>query len=104
MNNENGDKIIMLNTKDSATINTYDVNTNNSEKTNFNPHLEAIFNTKQVKTYESEAKQIKLGSRCLLSDGFRKGEIAFNGLIPELGAGYFIGIKLDEPMGNCNGK
>lgn len=101
-NDDSSNKIILLN-KENASIKSLNVN-KDSNVNNLPPQIHAIFNTSQVKTYEIEAKEIKLGSRCLLSDGFRKGEVAYVGLAPELGAGYFVGIKLDEPMGNCDGK
>ena len=40
----------------------------------------------------------------MLGDGFRRGEVVYVGKVPELGIGYWIGIKLDEPSGDTNGK
>lgn len=57
----------------------------------------------QGPTYEEEAKKIKLGDRCIIGDGTRRGEIKYVGKCSELGHGYFIGIALDEPMGDMNG-
>jgi len=63
-------------------------------------------------------ESIKIGARCkLVHSGFR-GTIAFvgtiknskkimkflKGKIKELGEGIFIGVKLDEPAGNSDGK
>ena len=44
-----------------------------------------------------------MSSRCKLNNGAR-GEVAFVGKCVDLGAGYFIGVRLDEPYGNSNGK
>jgi len=33
----------------------------------------------------------------------RRGEVKYVGKIPELGEGYFVGVKLDEPFMNNNG-
>lgn len=48
------------------------------------------------------ASSIATGSRCKLPNGAR-GEVKFVGKIMDLGKGYFVGVKLDEPMGNSNG-
>lgn len=54
-------------------------------------------------TYEEQAKSFEIGKRCLLGDGTRRGEIAYIGKVPTLEHGYFIGVKLDEPSGDCDG-
>ena len=33
----------------------------------------------------------------------KRGTIRFVGKIPELGAGYWVGIELDEATGECDG-
>ena len=35
--------------------------------------------------------------------GSRRGEVKFVGKAKTLGPGYWVGVKLDEPTGNCNG-
>jgi tubulin-folding cofactor B len=53
--------------------------------------------------YLSElASSIGIGSRCKLGSGAR-GEVKFVGKIMDLGQGFFVGVKLDEPFGNSNG-
>ena len=53
--------------------------------------------------YLSElASTIQVGSRCKLESGAR-GEVGYVGKIMDLGNGYFVGVKLDEPFGNSNG-
>lgn len=54
-------------------------------------------------TYEDEAALINVGERCLLGDGFRRGEVKYVGLVKELGYGFYVGIQLDEPTGENNG-
>ncbi len=57
----------------------------------------------QGPTYEEEAKKIHVGNRCIVGDGTRRGEVKYVGKCKELGHGFFIGIALDEPMGDNNG-
>jgi len=48
------------------------------------------------------ASTIPNGSRCKLNTGAR-GEVKYVGKIMDLGHGYFVGVKLDEPFGDGNG-
>lgn len=41
--------------------------------------------------------------RCQLVELKRRGEIKYVGMVPELGEGYFLGVKLDEPFMNNDG-
>ena len=53
---------------------------------------------------KEEADAIQVGSRCQSADALkRKGEVKYVGKVPGLGNGYWIGVHLDEPVGNCNG-
>jgi tubulin-folding cofactor B len=53
--------------------------------------------------YLSElASSIQFGSRCRTDTGAR-GEICFVGRVPDLGPGFFVGVRLDEPFGSGNG-
>ena len=52
---------------------------------------------------EEEAKAITVGDRCEVI-GERRGEVKYVGKIPELANGYWVGIQLDEPTGDSNGK
>lgn len=67
------------------------------------PTYLSMIEKNQGPTYEEEAAQIEVGSRCLLGDGFRRGEVKFVGLVKEIGYGFYVGIKLDEPLGENNG-
>lgn len=53
------------------------------------------------------ADTYKLGDRCELiyeqKDERHRGEIRYIGRVPDLGLGYYIGIKLDEPYGMNDG-
>ena len=52
---------------------------------------------------KEEAEAIAVGSRCQTTVGSRRGEVKYVGKAAGLGAGYWIGILLDEPTGNSNG-
>ena len=53
---------------------------------------------------KAEAEAIEVGSRCQLNVGNRRGEVKHVGKVAGLGAGYWIGVPLDEPTGDSNGK
>lgn len=44
-----------------------------------------------------------VGVRCEVQPGGRRGVVAFLGEIPDLGGGYWVGVKFDEPVGKTNG-
>lgn len=54
-------------------------------------------------TFEEEASSLEIGKRCLLGDGQRRGEIMYVGLCAQMGYGFWVGVKLDEPLGDSNG-
>lgn len=53
------------------------------------------------------SEAIKVGQRCRLPDFAEgvevRGEVKYVGKIPDMGEGYFVGVKLDEPYGKNNG-
>ena len=53
------------------------------------------------------SEAIKVGDRCRLPDFIDdvevRGEIMYVGKVPDMGEGYFVGVKLDEPYGKNNG-
>lgn len=53
---------------------------------------------------KEEADKIAVGQRCEIIIGQRRGEVRFVGLVPELAPGYWVGIQLDEPTGDSDGK
>lgn len=68
------------------------------------PNIQALIKATQTYEYEEEAKKVEVGQRCILNDGVRKGEVMYVGKAPEMGIGYWVGVKLDEPLGDSNGK
>jgi tubulin-specific chaperone B len=67
------------------------------------PEYIKMINENKGNTYENEAEKIEVGLRCLLGDGFRRGLVMFVGLVPSLGYGFYVGVKLDEPTGDSDG-
>ena len=43
------------------------------------------------------------GDRCVVTGG-HPGVVQFVGMITQLGAGLWVGVQLDEPVGNSNGR
>ena len=52
---------------------------------------------------KDEAEAMEVGQRCQLNVGDRRGETKFIGKVAGKGAGYWIGVLLDEPNGDSNG-
>lgn len=67
------------------------------------PDYQKMITENKGNTYEEEAEKIELNARCLLGDGVRRGKVAYVGLVPYFGYGFFVGIILDEPCGDSNG-
>jgi hypothetical protein len=44
-----------------------------------------------------------VGLRCAVAPGERRGEIKFVGAVEGLGAGFWVGVQLDEPLGRNDG-
>ena len=51
-----------------------------------------------------KAAEIKIGDRCQILKTKARGEVKYIGKIPEKAPGYWVGVLLDEPLGNSNGK
>lgn len=45
----------------------------------------------------------KIGDRCLVEPGERRGIVKFVGRAETLAPGFWIGIKYDEPLGKHDG-
>jgi tubulin-folding cofactor B len=71
------------------------------------PTPEALERTK-VETYETEisAKGIEIGKRCRVGqEDSKRGEVMYVGDVEQIpgGAGKWVGVKLDEPVGKNDG-
>jgi tubulin-folding cofactor B len=49
------------------------------------------------------AASIKVGDRCEVDPGGKRGEVKFVGKVDTLAAGYWIGVQYDEPVGKHDG-
>ena len=49
------------------------------------------------------AMNITVGSRCEIPELEQRGEVKYVGKVPDMGLGWFVGVKLDEPHGKNNG-
>lgn len=106
--------IVQNNFDDLSTVKKYEISEEDYNKRNdtirkFRKRLETdpeylkMIKENKGSTYEEEAESLELDSRCLLGDGVRRGTIAYIGLVPQLGYGFYVGVRLDEPLGDCNG-
>ena len=61
--------------------------------------------TLPVEEYQKEecVASLKVGDRCEVSPGPRRGTVAFIGPVATLAAGYWVGVRLDEPLGKGDG-
>ena len=69
-----------------------------------NPNFGVAKNKVQADHQEDEAKEIQPEQRCELLVGAARGEVKYVGKVPGLAPGYWVGVKLDEPMGDSDGK
>ena len=51
-----------------------------------------------------KAAGIKVGNRCQVLKTKTRGEVKYIGKVPEKAPGYWVGVLLDEPLGDSNGK
>ena len=49
------------------------------------------------------ADAVKKGDRCQLVNKEHRGEVVYVGKVPDLGDGYYVGVRLDEPYGDSDG-
>ena len=49
------------------------------------------------------ADGIKVGERCIMLNDNHRGEVLYVGRVSDLGQGYYVGVKLDEPFGMNDG-
>jgi hypothetical protein len=67
-----------------------------------NPEIKSKFYIEDPEYLRKEAEDIDAGAKCVTEDG-QTGIIKFVGKVLHMGHGYFVGIELDEPNGNCDG-
>ena len=72
------------------------------EKMMHDPEYKKKIEESKGPNFELEAKTINVGQRCLLGDRTRRGEVKYVGKVADYGYGYFIGVALDELMGDNN--
>ena len=46
---------------------------------------------------------MKVEDRCEIIMGARRGTVKYVGKVPELAAGFWVGVHLDEPTGDSDG-
>jgi tubulin-folding cofactor B len=106
--------LVQNNFDDLSTVKKYDISEEDYDKREdtvrkfkkkllSDPHYLAMLDKSKGPTFEDEAALIDVGSRCLLGDGVRRGEVVYVGMVKEIGYGFFVGVKLDEPLGDNNG-
>lgn len=52
---------------------------------------------------KDESEAMSVGQRCQMNVGERRGEVKYLGKVAGMGAGYWVGVLLDEPTGDSNG-
>ena len=53
---------------------------------------------------KDEAEKVKVEDRCQVLIGSRRGTVKYVGKVKGLGAGHWLGILSDEPLGDSDGK
>ena len=53
---------------------------------------------------KEEAEAMQVDQRCQLNVGERRGQVKYIGKVPGKGAGFWVGVLLDEPTGDSIGK
>ena len=54
-------------------------------------------------TAASSVQHASVGDRCQVTPGGRRGCVAYVGKIPPIGPGFWVGVHLDEPLGQNDG-
>ena len=52
---------------------------------------------------KAEADQISVGDRCQTIISNKRGTVKYVGKISELANGYWVGVHMDDPVGDCDG-
>merc|ERR1712146_860924 len=69
-----------------------------------NPNFKSYLGQADADEQKEEAASIEVGNRCETVVGAKRGEVKYVGKVTGLERGYWVGIKLDEPTGDNNGK
>jgi len=69
-----------------------------------NPHLKKEEVPKKDDDYmREEAQVLQVGSRCQVKESGFRGVIKYVGTVSESAEGWWVGVKLDEPLGKNDG-
>ena len=68
-----------------------------------NPNFKSYVGQVDKDHQKEEAAAIETGMRCEAVGG-RRGEVKYVGKVAGLERGYWVGVKLDEPSGDSDGK
>ena len=69
-----------------------------------NPNFKSYLGQVDKDHQKEEAQAIETGQRCETCVGAKRGEVMYVGKVPGLERGYWVGVKLDEPTGDSDGK
>ena len=69
-----------------------------------NPNFKSYLGQADPDEQKDEASKIEVGNRCETVVGAKRGEVKYVGKVTGLEKGYWVGIQLDEPTGDSNGK
>ena len=69
-----------------------------------NPNFKSYLGEVEANFQEEESKAIEVGSRCETKVGAKRGEVKYVGKVKGLEKGFWVGVKLDEPTGDNDGK
>mmetsp|Transcript_30004 Transcript_30004/g.45873 ORF Transcript_30004/g.45873 Transcript_30004/m.45873 type:complete len:178 (-) Transcript_30004:39-572(-) len=69
-----------------------------------NPNFKSHMGEVDKDHLKEEASKIEVGNRCETNIGGRRGEVKYVGKVVGMARGYWVGIKLDEPSGDSDGK
>lgn len=69
-----------------------------------NPNFKSYLGQADADEQKEEASKIEVGNRCETVVGGKRGEVKYVGKVAGLERGYWVGVQLDEPTGDTNGK
>lgn len=75
--------------------------------TNLRDNNPELFTKKNIISDPDFQKEIadtyKVGDRCVVLESNERGSVEYVGKIPDLGLGYYVGVKMDLPVGINDG-